>query len=203
MVIYMKILSKFNKKDLWTIPNILCYVRLALIPIFITMYIKAEEPSEYLQAALIVVISGLTDFLDGFIARNMNMITEVGKLLDPLADKLTQAALIFVLVLKIRWMFLLLILFVVMQLFMLVAGLAMLKKGKKLDGAKWFGKISTTVFYVTMILLVAIPTLNTKITNTLMFTCGVFLFLSFVLYVREYVYMYREIREEKGISEVV
>jgi len=145
----------------------------------------------------------LTDFLDGFIARNMNMITELGKLLDPLADKLTQAALIFVLVLKIRWMFLLLILFVVMQLFMLVAGLAMLKKGKKLDGAKWFGKISTTVFYVTMILLVAIPTLNTKITNTLMFTCGVFLFLSFVLYVREYVYMYREIREEKGISEVV
>ncbi|HHX12352.1 MAG TPA: CDP-alcohol phosphatidyltransferase family protein [Clostridiales bacterium] len=199
----MKILSKFNKKDLWTIPNILCYVRLALIPIFITMYIKAEEPSEYLQAALIVVISGLTDFLDGFIARNMNMITELGKLLDPLADKLTQAALIFVLVLKIRWMFLLLILFVVMQLFMLVAGLAMLKKGKKLDGAKWFGKISTTVFYVTMILLVAIPTLNTKITNTLMFTCGVFLFLSFVLYVREYVYMYREIREEEGISEVV
>lgn len=205
MVIYMKVLSKFNKKDLLTIPNILCYVRLGLIPIFITMYIRAEEPSEYLQAALIVVISGLTDFLDGFIARNMNMVTELGKLIDPLADKLTQAALIFVLVLKIRWMFLLLILFVVMQLFMLVAGLAMLKKGKKLDGAKWFGKISTTVFYATMIVLVAIPTqkLNIRVTNILMLTCGIFLFLSFVLYVREYVYMYREIKEEEGISEVV
>lgn len=199
----MKILSKFNKKDLWTIPNILCYVRLALIPVFITMYIRAEEPGEYLQAALVVVISGLTDFLDGFIARNMNMVTEFGKLIDPLADKLTQASLIFVLVLKIRWMFLLLILFVVMQLFMLIAGLAMLKKGRRLDGAKWFGKISTTVFYITMIFLVAMPTLNTKVTNTLMFTCGVFLFLSFVLYVREYVYMYREIKEEEGISEVV
>ena len=203
MVIYMKILSKFNKKDLWTIPNILCYVRLGLIPIFVTMYIRADEPNEYLQAALIVVISGLTDFLDGFIARNMNMVTELGKLIDPLADKLTQAALIFVLVLKIRWMFLLLILFVVMQLFMLAAGLAMLKKGKRLDGAKWFGKISTTVFYLTMIFLVAIPTLNTKVTNTLMFTCGIFLFLSFALYVREYVYMYREIKEKEGISEVV
>lgn len=203
MVIYMKILSKFNKKDLWTIPNILCYVRLALIPVFITMYIRADEPSEYLQAALIVVASGLTDFLDGFIARNMNMVTELGKLIDPLADKLTQAALIFVLVLKIRWMFLLLILFVVMQLFMLIAGLAMLKKGKKLDGAKWFGKISTTVFYITMIFLVAIPTLNPKVTNGLMFICGIFLFLSFVLYVREYVYMYRELREEEGISEGV
>lgn len=203
IVIYMKILSKFNKKDLWTIPNILCYVRLALIPIFITMYIRAEEPGEYLQAALVVVISGLTDFLDGFIARNMNMVTELGKLIDPLADKLTQASLIFVLVLKIRWMFLLLILFVVMQLFMLIAGLAMLKKGRRLDGAKWFGKISTTVFYVTMVFLVAMPTLNTKVTNTLMFTCGVFLFLSFVLYVREYVYMYREIKEEEGISEVI
>lgn len=203
MVIYMKILSKFNKKDLWTIPNILCYVRLALIPVFITMYIRAEEPGEYLQAALIVVASGLTDFLDGFIARNMNMVTELGKLIDPLADKLTQASLIFVLVLKIRWMFLLLILFVVMQLFMLIAGIAMLKKGKKLDGAKWFGKISTTVFYVTMIFLVAMPRLNTRVTNLLMFICGIFLFLSFVLYVREYVYMYREISDEDGISEVV
>ena len=205
MVIYMKILSKFNKKDLWTIPNILCYIRIALIPIFITMYIKAEEPGEHLQAALIVVISGLTDFLDGFIARSMNMVTELGKLIDPLADKLTQASLIFVLVLKIKWMFLLLILFIVMQLFMLIAGLAMLKKGKKLDGAKWFGKISTTVFYVTMIFLVAMPTLkteNTKVVNILMLICGGFLLLSFVLYVREYVYMYREIKEE-GISEVV
>lgn len=191
----MKILTKFNKKDLWTIPNILCYIRFALVPVFIVMYIRAQEPKQYLQAAAVVFASGLTDFFDGFIARQYNMVTELGKLIDPLADKLTQASLIFVLVVKIKWMFLLLILFVVMQLFMLVAGIVMLKKGKKLNGAKWFGKVSTTVFYGTMLFLVALPTLNTTVTNILMLICGAFLLLSFVLYIKEYVMMYREVKE--------
>ncbi|HCR40121.1 MAG TPA: CDP-diacylglycerol--glycerol-3-phosphate 3-phosphatidyltransferase [Lachnospiraceae bacterium] len=191
----MKILTKFNKKDLWTIPNILCYIRFALVPVFIVMYIRAQEPKQYLQAAAVVFASGLTDFFDGFIARQYNMVTELGKLIDPLADKLTQASLIFVLVLKIKWMFLLLILFIVMQLFMLIAGIVMLKKGKKLLGAKWFGKVSTTVFYGTMLFLVALPTLNTTVTNILMLICGAFLLLSFVLYIKEYVMMYREVKE--------
>jgi len=193
----MKVLTKFSKKDLWTIPNILCYIRFALIPVFVAMYIKAHEPKQYLQAAAVVFASGLTDFFDGYIARHFHMITDLGKLIDPLADKLTQAALIFVLLLKIRWMFLLLILFVIMQLFMVIAGIVMLKKGKKLNGAKWFGKISTTVFYGTMLFLVAIPTLNTTVTNILMLICGAFLLLSFVLYVREYVLMYREVKVEE------
>ncbi|NLP35559.1 MAG: CDP-alcohol phosphatidyltransferase family protein [Clostridiales bacterium] len=193
----MKLFTKLNKKDLWTIPNILCYIRFALIPIFIIMYINAQEPRQYLQAAAVVLISGLTDFLDGFIARRYNMITEFGKLIDPLADKFTQAALIFVLVVKIRWMFLLLILFVIMQAFLLIAGIVMLKKGKKLNGAKWFGKVSTTVFYGTMLFLVAIPTLNPVATNILMLICGIFLLLSFVLYVREYIMMYREVKAEE------
>ena len=180
--INMKVLAKFNKKDLWSIPNILCYIRFLLIPLFVMQYIRAEEPREYMQAAAIVFASGLTDFLDGFIARTFNMVTELGKLLDPLADKLTQASLIFVLVVKIRWMILLLILFVVMQLFMLGAGLAMLKKDKRLDGSKWFGKVSTAVFYAVMLVLVALPKLSEATVNILMLVCGVFLALSFALY---------------------
>ena len=112
----MKLFTKFTKKDLWNIPNILCYIRFLLIPVFISLYIKEA----YKQAAIVVLISGLTDFLDGFVARTFHMVTEFGKLIDPLADKLTQASLIFVLVVRIKWMFLLLILFVIMQLFMLL-----------------------------------------------------------------------------------
>jgi cardiolipin synthase len=160
----MKILVKFRKKDLWSIPNILCYVRFLLIPVFVFLYIKAEEPKEYLQAAAVVFISGLTDFLDGFIARTFHMVTDLGKLIDPMADKLTQASLIFVLVVKIKWMFLLLILFVIMQLFMLAAGIFMLRKDKRLNGAKWFGKVSTTVFYAVMLVLIAVPALSIKMT---------------------------------------
>ncbi|TAH68163.1 MAG: CDP-alcohol phosphatidyltransferase family protein [Anaerolineaceae bacterium] len=193
----MKILAKFTKKDLWSIPNILCYIRLLLIPVFVIQYIKAEEPGEYMQAAAIVLASGLTDFLDGFIARTFNMVTEFGKLIDPMADKLTQAALLFVLIVKIKYMFLLLILFVVMQLFMLVAGIAMLKKGRRLDGSKWFGKVSTTVFYAVMLVLVALPKLKQTTINILMLICGAFLAMSFALYVREYRSMYREVKQEE------
>lgn len=193
----MKILAKFSKKDLWSIPNILCYIRLLLIPLFVVQYIKAEEPAEYIRAAAIVFASGLTDFLDGFIARTFNMITEFGKLIDPMADKLTQAALLFVLIVKIKYMYLLLILFVVMQLFMLVAGIAMLKKGKRLNGSKWFGKVSTAVFYAVMLVLIALPELKQTTTNILMLICGAFLAMSFALYVREYRRMYRAVKQEE------
>lgn len=193
----MKILVKFRKKDLWSIPNILCYVRFLLIPVFVFLYIKAEEPKEYLQAAAVVFISGLTDFLDGFIARTFDMVTELGKLVDPMADKLTQVSLIFVLVVKIKWMFLLLILFVLIQMFMLVAGLVMLKKGKRLNGSKWFGKVSTTVFYAVMLALIAVPTMDTNISNLLMLVCSAFLMLSFLLYAKEYLKMYREFKPIK------
>ncbi len=189
----MKVLTKFTKKDLWAVPNILCYIRFLLIPIFVVTYIRADNPRQYITSAAVVFLSGLTDFLDGFIARRFDMVTDLGKIIDPLADKLTQAALIFVLVVKIRWMFLLLILFVVMQLFLLVAGLVMLKKGKKLNGAKWFGKVSTTVFYATMLVLVAVPGLKEETSNVLMLVCGAFLLLSFLMYINEYIMMYRNL----------
>lgn len=195
----MKVISKFSKRDLWRIPNILCYIRFLLIPVFVVLYIKSEYPKEYLRAAAVVMISGLTDFLDGFIARRFDMVTELGKLIDPLADKLTQASLIFVLVVKIKWMFLLLILFVIMQLFLLTAGLVMLRKNTKLSGAKWFGKVSTTVFYLVMLVLVSYPTLNTDIANLLMLVCGGFLLLSFLMYIREYVLLYRSIKLAENI----
>jgi cardiolipin synthase len=191
----MKVITKFSKSDLWRIPNLLCYIRFLLIPVFVVLYMKANQPKEYLQAAGIVFLSGLTDFLDGFIARRFDMITELGKLIDPLADKLTQAALIFVLVIKIEWMFLLLILFVIMQLFMLVAGIVMLKKGTKLNGAKWFGKVSTMVFYAVMLFLVAIPTLAQDIKNILMLVCGGFLLLSFLMYINEYRMLYHTVKK--------
>lgn len=193
----MKLIAKFSKDDLWKIPNILCYIRFMLIPVFVILYMKAVYPKEYLRAASVVLLSGMTDFLDGFIARKFDMVTEFGKLIDPIADKLTQAALIFVLVVKVKWMFLLLILFVTMQLFLLVAGLVMLQKGTKLNGAKWFGKISTTVFYATMLVLVAVPTLPNTVTNILMLVCGGFLLLSFLLYAKEYLHMYLNLKTSK------
>lgn len=184
---------KITKSDLLAIPNILCYIRLLLIPLFVILYIKAETKNEYYFAGFIVVLASFTDFLDGFIARTFNMVTEFGKVLDPFADKLMQLALLFVLLIEIDYMYILVAIFLVKEVVMAVAAFFFMKKGKKLDGAKWFGKVSTAVFYVVMLILIMFPTLDNKIQYSLMIICGFFLILSFTLYGREYYYMYKEI----------
>lgn len=186
---------KITKSELLSIPNILCYIRLLLIPVFVILYIKAETQSEYFRAAFIVLIASFTDFLDGFIARKFNMVTEFGKLLDPVADKLMQFALLFVLLVKTNYIYILVIIFLIKEITMAILGYVFLKKGKKLDGAKWFGKVSTAVFYFTMFILIIFPKLydyNKYIVYTLVLICASFLILSFLLYVREYYLMYKE-----------
>jgi cardiolipin synthase len=183
----------FSKKEFFNIPNILCYFRLLIIPVFVYLYIRADQPKEYMFAAFIVAIGCITDFLDGYIARKFNLITEFGKFIDPVADKLMQASLLFVLIIKIEGMFLLVILFVIKETLMAAAGFAMYRRGKKLDGAKWFGKVSTTVMYLVMLILVAVPSLNYWTATMLMLVCAGFLSLSFVLYMAEYIKMYKEV----------
>ena len=189
---------KITKSELLSIPNILCYIRLLLIPLFVILYIKAETTYEYYTAAFVVLIASFTDFLDGYIARKMQLVTEFGKFLDPFADKLMQAALLFVLILKVKYIYLLITLFIVKEICMAVAGYLMLERGKKLDGAKGFGKISTTVFYIVMRILVAFPRLNYNISRILMIVCSIFLTLSFILYAREYYFMYKELKAEEA-----
>lgn len=186
---------KITKSELLSIPNIICYIRLLLIPVFVALYIKAETQSEYFFATFVVLIASLTDFLDGFIARKFDMVTEFGKLLDPVADKLMQFALLFVLLVKTNYVYILVIIFLIKEITMAITGYIFFKKGKKLDGAKWFGKVSTTVFYFTMSILILFPKLydyNKNIVYTLVIICASFLILSFLLYGREYYTMYKE-----------
>ena len=88
------------KKEVFTIPNFLSLFRLLLIPVYIIIYLNAEEITDYYIAGGILAVSCLTDLVDGQIARRFNMISTVGKVLDPLADKLTQLALIHCLATK-------------------------------------------------------------------------------------------------------
>ena len=103
--------KKITFKEVYSIPNILCYIRILLIPVFIYVYVNAKDAVDYYMAAAIIFLSGLTDFCDGFIARKFNQVTELGKLIDPVADKLTQAAIIIALMFKIKWMFFLVVLY--------------------------------------------------------------------------------------------
>ena len=115
-------LIKDWKKDIFTIPNLLSLFRLLLIPVYITIYTNASGVSDYYLAAMILAVSCLTDLIDGKIARRFNMISTVGKILDPLADKLTQFSLIVCLSTKHSVLWYLVALFIVKESFQLIAG---------------------------------------------------------------------------------
>ncbi len=152
------------KREILTIPNILSLFRLILIPVYVVIYLNAQIATDYYLAAGILAVSCLTDLIDGKIARHFNMISTVGKILDPLADKATQFTLIICLATKYPILWYLVGLFVVKESFQLIAGGINLHRGKMLKGALLSGKICTTVLFVSLIIMVMIPNLpNTVI----------------------------------------
>lgn len=178
--------KKNLKKEIFTIPNLLSLFRLVLIPVYVRLYLRAVEPREYLVAGSVLALSCLTDLADGKIARHFNMISTVGKILDPVADKLTQFTLVLCLSLKYPVLNPVLALFVVKELFQLAAGVFHLCKGKMLPGALMAGKVCTTVLFTSLTALVLFPTMDPTLVNLIALTDGVFLLISFLSYIRAY-----------------
>lgn len=177
------------KKEILTIPNLLSLFRLLLIPVYITIYWKARTTGDeigYYIAAGILAVSCLTDLVDGKIARHFNMISNVGKILDPLADKATQFSLILCLAIDYPVLWYLLGLFVIKESFQLIAGSINLKRGKMLKGALLTGKICTTVLFISLILMVMIPALNTTTIHIITLVNLVFMLIAFVDYLITY-----------------
>lgn len=174
------------KKEILTIPNLLSLFRFILIPFYVYIYLNATEPRHYIIAATILAVSCLTDLVDGKIARKFNMISNVGKVLDPLADKFTQIALIICLVSSHPELKALLALFVVKESFQLVAMVLMLRKGKALDGALPAGKISTTVLFISLTLMVLMPNMKPRTAFILTVICFVVMLVAFIEYIRAY-----------------
>ncbi len=174
------------RKEIFTIPNLLSLFRLVLIPVYIIIYIQASKPEDYFLAAAILAVSCLTDLVDGKIARHFNMISNLGKVLDPLADKLTQFSLIVCLALKHPVLHTMIVLFVIKEVFQLIAGLLTLRKGKMLTGALITGKICTTVLFVSLILMVLLPDMDPDAIKAITVVDCIFLLISFVDYARMY-----------------
>lgn len=123
-------MGKIKKEEFFSIPNCMGYFRILLIPFFCVIYLKADSMKDYYLAAGIVAISTITDFLDGKVARKFHMITEFGKFLDPLADKLTHGAIALCLAFRYEAMRYLVALMLVKEGFMAVMGLINLRHGK-------------------------------------------------------------------------
>lgn len=174
------------KKEICTIPNMLSLFRIVLIPVYIYIYLNATEPYHYAIAAGILAISCLTDMIDGKIARKFNMISTVGKVLDPIADKFTQFALIISLSVVYPALKALLVLFVTKEGFQLIALLLNFRKGKALDGALMSGKISTTVLFIGLIVMVLFPWINEVWMWIITGVCALFMLIAFADYIRAY-----------------
>lgn len=174
------------KKEILTIPNLLSLFRLLLIPVYIVIYLNATDASHYYLSAGILAVSCITDMIDGKVARHFNMISTVGKILDPLADKATQFTLIVCLAMRYAVLRHLIVLFVVKESFQLLAGGFALRKGKMLDGALLPGKICTTVLFISLIALVMIPKMPYDIVTLIAAVDAMFMLISFVSYVLAY-----------------
>lgn len=182
----------FKKDQILTIPNFLSVVRLALIPLIVWLY---YEEQNYKAAVVVILISGATDIIDGFIARHFNMVSDFGKILDPVADKLTQAAVIICLITEYKLMIPLIILFVFKELIMGIMGFLVLKKKDSVNSAKWYGKANTVVLYIVMLLLILFPKMADSFANLLIVVSGSMMLLSLVLYVRLYIKMFADKKE--------
>jgi len=140
---------QYHPKKNISIPNILSLLRILMIPPAVWLFIGQH----YQSAALVVVLSFISDIADGYIARNFNQVTQLGKILDPIADKLTQMALSIALCFTYQRMIPLMIVLLVKELLMMTLGLAMMKQGLEPMSACWWGKLSTGAFYIGIVII--------------------------------------------------
>lgn len=153
-----------NIKWEWTVPNILSLFRIALVPVFAVLYLMSEDNPSMLNWAIVTLgCSGLTDMFDGMIARRCNQITEIGKVLDPIADKLTQVTVVLCLAIRLPRLWPLLCLCFAKELLQSIGAAKLyFRKKSQIQAAKWYGKVSTVVFYLVMALYVMFPPLPQK-----------------------------------------
>lgn len=207
------LLERKNRNQNWTIPNLLSVLRILVIGPFAYFFLN----DQLLWAVAMLAFSGLSDLFDGLIARKFNQVTELGKMLDPVADKLTQAAIAVCLAVKHPILIPVLLVFVLKELGMLVGGCILLKKKKRPCAAKWYGKVATFSFYISAVVIVVMEgvfhlytTTTVVISYVLLGITAVFMIYAMVRYFQIFLQllhstdpkdnldMNREIKAKKG-----
>ena len=170
------------KHKIITIPNILSLFRLLLIPVIMWLYIVRKDP---VWTTVILALSGITDIIDGIIARKCHMISDFGKAFDPVADKLTQIAMLFCLVSRFKWMLLPLCVMVIKEVTAGILGLLVIRKTGNVCGAVWHGKATTVSLYSMMIIHLLWFNIPGVISGILIGACTALALLSAFMYTRE------------------
>lgn len=164
----------FRKEDIFLVPNILSYIRILLIIAFAICYmtefsINENELAHIYISAGIMMLAAYSDFIDGYIARAFNQISNLGKFLDPLADKLLQLAIGIVILINYYsspYVVSMFAIFIAKEATLFFENLLLASKGLAINGAQWYGKVSSFVFYiVTAFILLAVPIIDVNLNN--------------------------------------
>lgn len=176
----------------WNVPNALSLVRILLVPVFLILYLMRLD----WWAIGVLAFSGITDALDGYIARRFHQITDCGKLLDPISDKLTQVAVLVVLTTRYAELLPLMVLCVIKETCQGIGGVIMLKRHCAVRGSSWFGKLSTVVFYGCMLVMVMADLLEHALSDAMRWAlvgmAGGCMLVAFVGYLRIFIQVFRE-----------
>lgn len=175
-----------TKEQVLTIPNALCFLRILIIPLIVWGFFFLDVWYSHYITAGIILFSALLDVIDGKIARKFNMVTDFGKAIDPIADKLTQVTVAICLAIKYLMMRALVVLFVVKEIVMLIMGLLAMRKGI-VKSAKWFGKLNTVILILTMATMVFFPKLPPLAINIMTIVAMCSMIVTIILYVIYYI----------------
>ncbi len=182
----------FTPSDLFTIPNILTYLRFILIAPFMYFFLN----DKLVIAAICIGISGLTDCFDGMLARKLGQVTSLGKILDPIADKLTLFAVVICMAIKIPKIIPLLIMLLLKDALMILGGMDLVKKGITPPAAKWYGKLGTVVFYFSVGIIIFLKAVfgyeNPILDFTLILVTALTMFFALFQYAKLYFSLVKE-----------
>lgn len=183
-----------NRSQIKTVPNMLSLLRLFLALLFWGVGNSLDFIGKQPIMLGMLIVAGITDFLDGWIARKCNMASEFGKVLDPVANKAIQGVLLLYLVGKYPLIQMMIVLFLIKELSIFIVGSKIMIMTGKHEDAKWYGKVSTIIFYVVMAVLIAVPKIPLEIANGMLSVCSVFLAVSFIKCINDYLSEYKAIR---------
>lgn len=190
--------SKIITKDLMTIPNAISFIRILLITPFVAFFVTGC----YIPAAVTVALSGLSDCFDGMIARHFHQESEIGKVLDPLADKLTLIAIGICLIFIEPYVLPLMIVMVVKDTLMIIGGTIIIKRGIIPPKSVWYGKVSTILFYLTVgaiVLMTILDYHNIALTLSMLGVTLALMLYSLVMYSIKFVKLLKDNQEAQNV----
>jgi len=168
-----------SQAKIFTIPNLLSLLRILLIPVIVWLHMVRHN---CVLAVGVLLLSGATDVVDGYVARRFHMTSDLGKVLDPAADKLTQVALLICLLLRFPWMLAPAVLMAVKEVFMAVTGFLVIRRKKVVLGADWHGKAATCLLYGMILLHMCWYDIPPAVSALSAAACTLMIAVSFVLY---------------------